>query len=121
MATAAELATRPRSSAGAAAAALLLAIAGAMPIAWLQARPHDLREVAVIFAPWTTPDAVLARVRAADGLIVRAGAFSGIVVVHGDSPELASRLYRAGAWAVLDPIAFGGCLVATGIRPDASS
>ena len=121
MATAAERATRPRSSASAAAAALLLAIAGAMPIAWLQAQPQNPREVAVIFAPWTTPDSMLTRVRAADGFIVRAGALSGIVVVHGDNPGLVSRLYRAGAWAVVDPIAFGGCLVATGIRPDASS
>ena|SRR5579863_1557527 len=121
MANADNAAKRSRSTAGAAAVALLLAIASAAPIAWLEAEPRDSHEVAAVFAPWSTDETLLARVSEADGAIVRSGAFSGIVVVHGDRPGLAARLYRAGAWAVLDPVAFGGCLLTSGIRSNASS
>jgi hypothetical protein len=82
------------------AAALILA--SVLPIAWLEARPRNDRDVAVMFAPWTTRGAVLARVTIAEGLIVREGIIDSIVVVHGGSPGLIDRLYAAGAWAVVD-------------------
>jgi|SRR5579863_4903101 len=107
-------------SSTAAALALLLAVGSALPIGWLEARPRHASEVAAVFAPWSTPESVIRRVAAADGRIVRQGTLSGIVVVHGDGRGLAARLYAAGAWAVLDPVAFGGCLIATNEHADAS-
>ena len=99
----------------------MLGLASFLPLAWLQARPHDAHEVAAIFAPWSRSESLLLRIREADVAIVRQGYFSNIVVVRSENPEFVHRLYRAGAWAVLDPAAFGGCLAGTGNRPDASS
>jgi len=42
--------------------------------------------------------------------VVRRGLFDSIVVVRSNAPGLISRLYRAGAWLVIDPDVFGGCL-----------
>lgn len=95
----------------AALAAAFMIPASAAPVAWIESRPRDATEVAVIFAPWTTSEDAFARVLAADGLVTRQGVVDSILVVHGADPGLIDRLYRAGAWAVIDPVAFGGCLV----------
>jgi hypothetical protein len=105
------VAARRASGWPAAITAAALILASVLPIAWLEARPRNDRDVAVMFAPWTTRGAVLARVTIAEGLIVREGIIDSIVVVHGGSAGLIDRLYAAGAWAVVDPVAFGGCLV----------
>lgn len=92
-------------------AGALMLPASVAPIAWLEAQPRDVHEVAAVFAPWVTGDEALARIVAAHALPVRAGVIGSILVVYSDRPKLAERLYAAGAWAVLDPVAFGGCLV----------
>jgi len=87
-----------------------LAAASVLSVAALQAVPRDGAQVAVIFAPSTSSDGVMARVAQADGLLVRRGLFDAIVVVQSDEPGLVARLYAAGAWLVIDPNVFGGCL-----------
>jgi hypothetical protein len=82
-----------------------------VPVVWIQARPRDGADVAAIFAPWTTREGAFARAMAAGGVVVRQGTIDTILVVHGGNPGLIDRLYAAGAWAVIDPVAFGGCLV----------
>jgi hypothetical protein len=37
-------------------------------------------------------------------------------VVQSDEPGLIGRLYAAGAWLVIDPNVFGGCLAGHGDR-----
>ncbi len=91
--------------------AALLSVASVMPLAWLQARPRGFAEVAVIFPPWTGREQAFARVVAAGAPVVREGARDWILVVQGEDPGVIRRLYAAGAWAVIDPVAFGGCLV----------
>jgi len=95
----------------AALAAAVMMLASVAPVAWIESRPRDASEVAVIFAPWTTRDDAFARVLAADGLVMREGIIESILVVHGANSGLINRLYAVGAWAVIDPVAFGGCLV----------
>jgi hypothetical protein len=95
----------------AALAAGLLVVASALPIAWVEARPRDDREVAVIFAPWVGSEGAFTRATKAGGLVVREGALANILVVHSDGRGLIDRLYAMGAWAVIDPVAFGGCFV----------
>lgn len=90
--------------------AMLIGAASVVPLAWLQARPRGFAEVAAVFPPWIGGERAFARVLAARGLVVREGARDWILVVHGDDPGLIRRLYAAGAWAVIDPVAFGGCL-----------
>jgi hypothetical protein len=81
-------------------------------IARFEARPRDgAPEVAAIFPPWLSREQAMAQVMRSGGLVVRAGALDSILVVHAEGPGLAARLYAAGAWAVVDPVAFGGCLV----------
>jgi hypothetical protein len=91
-------------------AAALLSVASVMPLAWLQARPRGFAEVAAIFPPWTGREQAFAAVMAAGAVVVREGARDWILVVHGEDPSVIRRLYAAGAWAVIDPVAFGGCL-----------
>ncbi len=91
-------------------AAICLAAVSTLAMAALQAHPRDGRQVAAVFAPWAPPGGVIARVAQADGLLVRQGIIGSIVVVQSDRPGLVHRLYAAGAWLVIDPSVFGGCL-----------
>lgn len=95
-------------------AASVMAVASLVPVAWLEARPRDSAEVAAIFPPWMARERAVAAVLAAGGLVVRQGVLGTILMVHGENAGVIERLYAAGAWAVIDPVAFGGCLV----RPD---
>jgi hypothetical protein len=79
-------------------------------MAALQSAPRDRTRVAAIFAPWTSAAQAIGRVAQAGGLVVRPGLIEAIVVVQGDDADLADRLHAAGAWAVVDPAAWGGCL-----------
>jgi hypothetical protein len=96
-------------------AAIGLAAASVFAMVGLQAYPRDGTQVAAVFAPWTGSGEVIARIADADGLVVRRGVLDSIVVVRSDAPGLISRLYGAGAWLVIDPDVFGGCLAG---RPD---
>jgi hypothetical protein len=84
-------------------------------MAALQAQPRDRTRVAAVFSPWTSAKQAFAAVAQAGGLVVRPGTVDAIVVVQGTDPDLVDRLYAAGAWAVIDPAAWGGCLAG---RPD---
>ena len=92
-------------------AAIGMIAVSVVPIVWIEGRPHDGADVAAIFAPWATSEGAFARVIAADGVVVRQGTTDNILIVHGAKPGLIDRLYAAGAWAVVDPVAFGGCLM----------
>jgi hypothetical protein len=81
------------------------------PLVWLETRPRSGTEVAAIFAPWLTSEEAFARAGSAGGNVVRQGVFATILVVHGKDASVIDHLYAAGAWAVIDPVAFGGCLV----------
>ena len=91
------------------AVAALLGVASVVPVVWLEALPRGGDEVAAIFPPWIGRERAFAEAAAA-GLVVRRGARDWILVVHGDDAGLVDRLHAAGAWAVVDPVAFGGCL-----------
>jgi heme A synthase len=93
------------------AAAVGIMVMSLVPIVWIEARPREGADVAAIFAPWATRESAFARAIAAGGVVVRQGTIDTILVVHGGNPELVGRLYALGAWAVIDPVAFGGCLV----------
>jgi len=91
-------------------AAAALAALSVILLAGLQAQPRDRTRVAAIFSPWTSGERAITRVAQAGGLVVRRGIVDSIVVVQGDDPAIVDRLYAAGAWAVVDPAAWGGCL-----------
>jgi hypothetical protein len=96
--------------------AAALAAASVLSMAALEAQPRDRTRVAAIFPPWTSAEHAIAQVAQAGGRIVRPGLIDAIVVVQGDDADFADRLYAAGAWAVVDPAAWGGCL-ASGPAP----
>jgi hypothetical protein len=91
-------------------AAAVLAAASVLCMAALQAQPRDRTRVAAVFPPWTGAGRAFAAVAQAGGLVVRPGFVDAIVIVQGADPDLVGRLYAAGAWAVIDPDAWGGCL-----------
>ncbi|HWI25840.1 MAG TPA: hypothetical protein VN668_02650 [Stellaceae bacterium] len=90
--------------------AAVLSAASLVPLIWLEARPRGGDEVAAVFPPWTGRERAFAQAIAAGGLVVREGARDWILVVQGDQTDIGERLYASGAWLVIDPVAFGGCL-----------
>ena len=91
-------------------AALLLMTASSAGLAGLEAQPGDGRTVAAIFPPWIDAAGAFGRMADAGGEVVRVGLLDTILVGHSDDPAFVDRLHRLGAWLVLDPVAFGGCL-----------
>jgi hypothetical protein len=93
------------------AAALLLASVLLVPLSAVRL-PAAGAEVALVFAPGTARDAALGAVVAAGGQPVRAGALEPVLIVRFPQALGWREVWRLGAWAALDPLAFGGCLVA---------
>jgi hypothetical protein len=98
-------------------ATAVLAAASVLSVAALEAQPRDRTRVAAIFPPWTSAAHAMARVAQAGGRVVRPGLIDAIVVAQGDDADFAGRLYAAGAWAVIDPTAWGGCLAGEAAPP----
>lgn len=74
-------------------------------------RPPATGPLAVLFPPWWSATEAL-RAAATAGTPVRFGAAGFVVVIMPDGPNAVRRLRRAGAWAVVDPQALGGCIAA---------
>jgi hypothetical protein len=67
-------------------------------------------EVAVVGAPVSDGSEMARLVARAGGSIVRTGGRSNVLVARSGEPGFVLRLYREGAWLVLDPIVTGACL-----------
>ncbi len=81
--------------------------------------PRDPQSgIAVIFSPWTAPDATLSQAVATGSRFVRFGGFSFIAIVVPDDLDYPSRILSAGAWLVVDPKALAACLPNLKIRSD---
>ncbi len=85
----------------------LLAVSTAMTGS-LTLAPRDPHSVAAIFPPWWDASRSLSAAGAA-GSILRQGAWPWIVVVAGQSDEIAPLLHTAGALLLVDPTAAGIC------------
>jgi hypothetical protein len=70
--------------------------------------------VAVIFAPWTTPEQTLARTVEAGAHFVRFGGPSFIAVAIPDGPDYVAHVRAAGAWLIVDPKIVTACLSVVG-------
>ena len=66
-------------------------------------------QVAVIGRPGASPSELANLVAAAGGGLIRGGGYANIAIAASDEAGFTTRLYRAGAWIVLDPIVAGGC------------
>ena len=95
--------------------AILLVLISTVALGTAQMRPSDRvgDPVAVVFAPGTSLVQAIDEIAVADGTVVRAGAFSNIVVAVGSAPDFSDRLLKRGAWLVADPYGLGGCLLAS--------
>jgi hypothetical protein len=86
---------------------LTIAFASLLAAFAIASRPGDQGPVAAIFPPWWSGlQSVSAAARA--GPVIRFGLLPNIVIVMTERGG-AAALRRAGAWAVLDPLALGGC------------
>jgi hypothetical protein len=72
--------------------------------------------VAVIFAPWTSPDEAFARAVEPGARFVRFGGQDFVTVAIADDRDYPARARRAGAWLVVDPKVLAACLSAFGGR-----
>jgi hypothetical protein len=90
--------------------ALLLLAVSFLGSVFLASRPGPTgSQVAVIFPPGTSADQAILAVAAADGEIVREGAWPGLIVARSDDPAFPARLHAQGALAVLNPVILGSC------------
>ena len=89
------------------------ALASFCAVARIALEPRDPASgVAVVFAPWTSPEDALARAVEAGGRFVRYGAFPFIVVIMPETADYLSRISSDGALLVADPRALAACLPA---------
>jgi hypothetical protein len=89
----------------------LLAVASLFVIARIGLKPRDpLSGVAVMFAPWTSAEATLARATDPGSRFVRYGGFPFIAVVIPERADYPERMLAGGAVFVLDPQALAACL-----------
>ncbi|NVK17494.1 MAG: hypothetical protein HWE30_02220 [Methylocystaceae bacterium] len=65
--------------------------------------------VAVVFPPWVSEEQAFQLVIEADASVVRLGLSGQIVVAKPQSAEFKNKIIGVGAWAVVNPLAFGGC------------
>ena len=70
--------------------------------------------VALIFAPWTTPEQTLARTVEAGARFVRFGGPGFVAVAIPDDRDYPARARAAGAWLIVDPKIVAACLSAFG-------
>lgn len=91
-------------------AGLLLAASLAAMVALRLAPSDAVGIVAAYFPPTLDTAAAVGRIAAADGRLVTAGGVFGMWLVQSDEAGLPERLYRAGAWLVLDAGGASGCL-----------
>lgn len=73
--------------------------------------------VALIFAPWTTPEQTLARTVEAGARFVRFGGPGFVAVAIPDDRDYPARARAAGAWLIVDPKIVAACLSAFGAAP----
>lgn len=115
------LSKRPSSSTGSWADYLALAVlsVGALCFtarATLAPREPE-RGAAVVFAPWTAPEAAMATAVEAGARFVRFGGYGFIAVVAADGRNYTARARASGAWLVLDPQLLAACLAPFGVTP----
>jgi hypothetical protein len=79
--------------------------------------PHEPeRGAAVVFAPWTAPEAAMATAVEAGARFVRFGGYGFIAVVAPDNRNYTARAMASGAWLVLDPQLLAACLTPFGVK-----
>jgi hypothetical protein len=92
-----------------------LSLAALYATARIGLTPRDPeRGVAVIYAPWTTPEAAIVRTVAAGGRFVRFGGPAFVAIAIPDDTEYSARVLAAGALLVVDPQVIAACLNARG-------
>ena len=77
---------------------------------------HPEQGVAVVFAPWSSPESTMARAVEAGARFVRFGGHGFIAVVAADDGDYAARALAAGAWLVADPQLVAACVAAFATR-----
>lgn len=65
--------------------------------------------VAVLFPPWYSQDAIFHKVLSTGGSLVRFELNGKIAIVLPDDTAFEDEITAAGAWAILNPLGFGGC------------
>ena len=79
--------------------------------------PHEPeRGAAVVFAPWTAPEAAMATAVESGARFVRFGGYGFIAVVAPDNRNYTARAMASGAWLVLDPQLLAACLTPFGVK-----
>ena len=65
--------------------------------------------VAVVFPPWVGDDAAFSKVVSLGALPIRTGFGGTVQVVMPPSAAFKARVMELGAWAIVNPLGFGGC------------
>jgi hypothetical protein len=76
--------------------------------------------VAAVFPPWWGGTRTVAAA-AEGGAVMRLGLLNFIVLVVPDDQRGRERLWRAGAWLLLNPRGLSGCSPGTGVKSNGDS
>jgi hypothetical protein len=92
----------------------VLAVASFAVILRVGLRPSNpAAGVAVVYAPWTTADATMARAVSAGARFVRFGGFRFIAVVMPERPDYVEQVLNDSALLAIDPQTLAACLPAS--------
>jgi hypothetical protein len=72
--------------------------------------------VAVIYAPWTTPDQTMIRAVSAGARFARFGGFDFIAIVMPEQPDYVEKVLAGSALLAIDPQVLAGCLPASFLK-----
>lgn len=91
--------------------ALALLLASVLGILALVAQPTPgQKQLAILLPPWDGPMQAAIIAARAGGMLVDSGGWPFVFIATSERPDFAASLYRAGAWAVMNPITAHGCL-----------
>ncbi|MGI9380759.1 MAG: hypothetical protein ACR2OW_14040 [Methyloligellaceae bacterium] len=76
----------------------------------LLVQPRPNKPVILVVPPFSTNTAIFQVVARAQTRLLAAEGAAWAVIVYDEEPELSERLYRSGAWLVLDPTLIVACL-----------
>ncbi|BCP51909.1 hypothetical protein K32_05260 [Kaistia sp. 32K] len=69
-------------------------------------------EVAVVAPLWADAAETAEIIASSGGTIVANAGLANVLIARSDNPDFIARLYRTGAWLVLDAVKLRGCLPA---------
>ncbi|MGU3576241.1 hypothetical protein ACLBWZ_11940 [Brucellaceae bacterium C25G] len=92
-------------------AAIALILIGALALIVALLTPTGMNyQYGVVLPAWSNYSEAIAIIGQAHGEIISLNDQTGIALVYSDEKDFVSKIYKAGAWLVFEPLELGGCI-----------